>query len=216
MTGGHHIQRLLLIAFSLVLVLSACGTNNGESIEIEEIRESIDHFLDEVQESIEEAQDDFEEENDDQQDEAEQQEDDGQQEETDNDHEVTNDEEEVIDLTNEEREAHGLAPLELDVELAEVATVKSEDMRDNDYFSHQSPVYGSPFDLMDEYDVDFMSAGENIAMGQQSPEQVVDGWMESEGHRENILHEDFTHIGVGHVDQDGPGGGYWTQMFLGR
>ncbi|WP_227002582.1 CAP domain-containing protein [Salicibibacter kimchii] len=205
----------------MVLVLSACTTNNGESgqsIETEEIKESIDDLLEELQESIDEAREDFEEENEPQQDEdeEEQQADDGQQKEVENDHELTNDEQEVINLTNEEREANGLSPLELDTELAEVATVKSEDMRDNDYFSHQSPVYGSPFDLMDEYDVDFRMAGENIAMGQQTPEQVVEGWMDSEGHRENILNEGFTHIGVGHVDQDGPGGGYWTQMFLGR
>ncbi|QDI93091.1 hypothetical protein EPH95_09745 [Salicibibacter halophilus] len=172
-----------------------------------------------MQESMEdiadEDRDDYEEENDGQQDDEEQQADESQQEE-DNDHEVTEYEREVVDLTNEEREAHGLSPLELDTDLAEVATAKSDDMRENDYFSHQSPVYGSPFDMMEEYGVDFTVAGENIAMGQQSPEQVVNGWMESEGHRENILREDFTHIGVGHVDQDGIGGGYWTQMFLSR
>ena len=122
-------------------------------------------------------------------------------------------EQEVIRLTNEEREAQGLEPLEADSEVSDVARVKSEDMRDNDYFSHDSPTYGSPFDMMDEFGLDYMGAGENIAAGQASPEQVVEGWMNSDGHRANILSEDFTHIGVGHVE-GGSYGHYWTQMFI--
>ncbi|QDI92457.1 hypothetical protein EPH95_15680 [Salicibibacter halophilus] len=122
-------------------------------------------------------------------------------------------EQEVIRLTNEEREAQGLEPLEADSEVSDVARVKSEDMRDNDYFSHDSPTYGSPFDMMDEYGLDYMGAGENIAAGQTSPEQVVEGWMDSDGHRANILNEDYTHIGVGHAE-GGSYGEYWTQMFI--
>ncbi|MBB6451259.1 putative YkwD family protein [Geomicrobium halophilum] len=121
--------------------------------------------------------------------------------------------EEVIELTNEERTSHGLEPLEAHDELSEVATVKSEDMRDSDYFSHDSPNYGSPFDMMNEFGVDYRGAGENIAAGQQTPEQVVDGWMDSDGHRANILNDDFTHIGVGYAE-GGSYGQYWTQMFL--
>jgi len=119
---------------------------------------------------------------------------------------------EVIDLTNDERTSRGLSPLEADTQLNEVATVKSEDMRDNNYFSHDSPTYGSPFDMMNHYGVEYRGAGENIAAGQRSPEEVVNGWMNSQGHRENILNADYTHIGVGYAE-GGSYGSYWTQMF---
>ncbi|MBA2176273.1 hypothetical protein H0266_15350 [Halobacillus locisalis] len=121
-------------------------------------------------------------------------------------------EKEVVELTNVEREKQGLAPLKLDTELSAVAKDKSLDMQNNGYFSHTSPTYGSPFDMMESYGIDYRTAGENIAMGQTSPEQVVNGWMNSEGHRENIMNPNFTHIGVGHAE----GGNYWTQMFIGK
>ncbi|WP_240377417.1 CAP domain-containing protein [Bacillus piscicola] len=122
-------------------------------------------------------------------------------------------EQEVIRLTNEERAKQGLAPLKAYSELSDVARDKSKDMRDNGYFDHNSPNYGSPFDMMETYGIDFRGAGENIAAGQRTPEQVVEGWMNSEGHRANILNKDFTHIGVGHVE-GGNYGHYWTQMFV--
>ncbi|UOR10230.1 CAP domain-containing protein [Halobacillus amylolyticus] len=121
-------------------------------------------------------------------------------------------EKKVVELTNAERAQEGLAPLELDVELSKVAKDKSLDMQQNDYFSHTSPTYGSPFDMMKQYGIDYTTAGENIAMGQTSPEQVVQGWMNSQGHRENIMNPSFTHIGVGYAEQ----GNYWTQMFIGK
>lgn len=121
-------------------------------------------------------------------------------------------EKEVVSLTNDEREKNGLEPLESDAELSVVARDKSKDMQSNGYFSHESPTYGSPFDMMSDYGISYSTAGENIAHGQQSPEEVVDGWMNSEGHRENILNPDFTHIGVGYVEQ----GNYWTQEFTGK
>ncbi|WP_035512357.1 CAP domain-containing protein [Halalkalibacillus halophilus] len=117
----------------------------------------------------------------------------------------------VFNLVNQERESRGLAPLEISVELSNVARQKSQDMGENNYFSHQSPTYGSPFDMMDAYGIQYRSAGENIAMGQRSPEQVMNGWMNSDGHRANILSENFTHIGVGYVEHNGTT--YWTQMF---
>lgn len=120
-------------------------------------------------------------------------------------------EQEVVSLTNDEREENGLEPLEADDELSDMARDKSEDMNSNDYFDHNSPTYGSPFDMMDDYDIDRSTAGENIAHGQKSAEEVVDGWMNSEGHRENILNPDFTHIGVGYEEN----GNYWTQEFTG-
>ena len=85
-------------------------------------------------------------------------------------------------------------------------------MLDNQYFSHDSPTYGSPFDMMRAYGIDYRTAGENIAKGQNSPEEVVNAWMNSQGHRENILSSDFTHIGIGYVEQ----GNIWTQQFIGK
>ncbi|MFG6147077.1 CAP domain-containing protein [Halobacillus sp. B23F22_1] len=127
--------------------------------------------------------------------------------------EVTGDiHEQVVQLTNEAREEQGLEPLELSEEVSEVAQEKSEDMAENDYFSHTSPNYGSPFDMLQEYDVDFNTAAENIAAGQQSPEEVVDGWLNSSSHRKNIMNANMTDIGVGYEEN----GNYWTQMFVGK
>jgi len=121
-------------------------------------------------------------------------------------------ESQVVELTNQERANHGLEPLEIDPQLSEVAEAKSNDMAENGYFSHNSPTYGSPFDMMHSFGVDYQTAGENIARGQSTAQQVVDGWMNSPGHRENILNPDFTHIGVGY-DEDG---NFWTQQFIGK
>jgi uncharacterized YkwD family protein len=118
----------------------------------------------------------------------------------------------VIDLTNEQRRKNGLSNLQPDTALSNVAQEKSNDMQAKNYFSHTSPTYGSPFDMMRDFGVSYTSAGENIAMGQRSAEEVVNAWMNSEGHRKNILSPNFTHIGVGHTSQ----GNYWTQMFIGK
>ncbi|GAA0382625.1 SafA/ExsA family spore coat assembly protein [Bacillus horti] len=123
-------------------------------------------------------------------------------------------EHDVIQLCNQERAKHGLAPLRADWELSRVARHKSQDMRDKGYFSHQSPTYGSPFDMMRAYGITYRAAGENIAMGQRTAQQVVQGWMNSQGHRQNILSQNYTHIGVGFVE--GSSGPYWTQLFLSK
>ena len=116
----------------------------------------------------------------------------------------------VIELTNAERRKNGLPDLQANTSLSGVAREKSNDMQAKQYFSHTSPTYGSPFDMMRDFGISYRSAGENIAQGQPSPEDVVQAWMNSEGHRRNILSGDFTHIGVGHTQQ----GNYWTQMFI--
>ncbi len=121
-------------------------------------------------------------------------------------------EQQVVALTNEERQKQGLSALEIDTELSKVAREKSNDMATNGYFSHNSPTYGSPFDMMKQFGISYKTAGENIAKGQQTPEEVVNAWMNSEGHRANILNPDFTHIGVGYVEQ----GNVWTQQFIGK
>ena len=116
----------------------------------------------------------------------------------------------VIDLTNVERKNNGLPALTADAKLNSVAQAKSSDMQQNNYFSHASPTYGSPFDMMRDQGVSYRSAGENIAKGQRTPQEVVQAWMNSEGHRRNILSSNYTHIGVGYD----PNGHHWTQMFI--
>lgn len=125
---------------------------------------------------------------------------------------VTNYEQEVIRLVNEIRAENGLKALTYDWELSRVARYKSQDMKDNKYFSHTSPVYGSPFQMIKNFGISFRSAGENIAKGYATPQAVVNGWMNSSGHRANILNAGYTHIGVGYVS----GGNYWTQMFISK
>ncbi|OAH61332.1 CAP domain-containing protein [Domibacillus aminovorans] len=119
-------------------------------------------------------------------------------------------EQQVFELVNQERAKQGVKALQLDTKLSDVARTKSQDMKNKGYFSHQSPTYGSPFDMMKQFGITYKSAGENIAKGQQTPEEVMDAWMNSDGHRKNILSADYTHIGVGYVD------GHWTQMFIGK
>ena len=92
-----------------------------------------------------------------------------------------------------------------------MARYKSQDMKDNNYFSHTSPVYGSPFDMMKNFGINYRTAAENIAKGQATPQAVVNAWMNSSGHRANILNPSFTKIGVGYVQS----GNYRTQMFIG-
>ncbi|MCM3725506.1 CAP domain-containing protein [Neobacillus cucumis] len=118
----------------------------------------------------------------------------------------------VIDLTNQQRTKNGLPALKADTQLSGVAQKKAVDMQQNHYFSHTSPTYGSPFDMMRDFGVTYKSAGENIAQGQRTPQEVVTAWMNSEGHRKNILSANFTHIGVG-FEQTGKN---WSQMFIGK
>lgn len=119
---------------------------------------------------------------------------------------------EVVRLVNQRRAEHGLKPLTQDWQLSRVARYKSQDMKDLGYFSHTSPTYGSPFQMMKSFEISYRTAGENIAKGYASPEAVVNAWMNSPGHRANILNATYTHIGVGFVSS----GNYWTQMFISR
>lgn len=120
-------------------------------------------------------------------------------------------EQEVVRLVNAERASYGLPALSIRADLCQYARVKSQDMHDSGYFSHTSPNYGSPFDMMKSFGITYSHAGENIAMGYSTPEAVVSAWMNSEGHRANILSASYTELGVGYVAD----GGYWTQWFVG-
>jgi len=119
-------------------------------------------------------------------------------------------EQEVVKLTNAERTKAGLKALQTDDKLMAAAREKSQDMQSKNYFSHTSPTFGSPFDRMKALGITYKSAGENIAQGQRTPQEVVQAWMDSPGHRANILNANYTHIGVGYVKS----GNYWTQQFI--
>ena len=124
---------------------------------------------------------------------------------------VTSFESEVIRLVNDIRASNGLKPLTANWELSRVARYKSQDMVNNRYFSHTGPTYGSPYQMMRNFGISFRTAGENIAYGYSTPQAVVNAWMNSSGHRANILNSSYTQIGVGYVAK----GHYWTQMFIG-
>ena len=121
-------------------------------------------------------------------------------------------EQRVVQLVNAERVKAGLDELYLDSKISDVARLKSKDMADLNYFAHNSPTYGMAGDMLLKFGITWSAWGENIASGQDTPEIVVNEWMNSPSHRENILSPNFTFIGVGYyVDSDGTP--YWTQMF---
>ncbi|WP_158602366.1 CAP domain-containing protein [Cohnella endophytica] len=128
---------------------------------------------------------------------------------------LTGYEEQVLALTNEERKKAGLSACAgTDSNLNRSAKAKSEDMAAKNYFSHDSPTYGDPFAMMRNFGVQYQTAGENIAMGQPTPQEVVTAWMNSPGHRANILKAEYNYLGVGYVLKDGKA--YWTQQFIGK
>src|SRR5699024_852542 len=121
-------------------------------------------------------------------------------------------EQEVLRLINIERSKAGLPAFTSSSQLVQVAREKSKDMAVNNYFSHTSPTYGSAFDMLSSFNISYKTAGENIAQGYQNAESVVKGWMNSQGHRDNILNSSFNTIGIG-TYTDGNGTIYWTQIF---
>lgn len=118
--------------------------------------------------------------------------------------------EQVVKLVNEERAKNGLSPLTIDKSVESAALVRSKEIEKS--FSHTRPNGSSFSTALKEQGVSFKGAGENIAWGQKSPEEVMQGWMNSEGHRANILNAKFTKIGVGYY-QNSNGTNYWTQLF---
>lgn len=115
----------------------------------------------------------------------------------------------MLSLVNTQRKNAGLAALTMDSALNNVAVAKAKDMINNNYFSHNSPTYGSPFDMMKKFGVTYRTAGENIAKGQSTAQQVMNDWMNSPGHRANILNSSYTKIGIGYYN------GAWVQEFTG-
>lgn len=119
----------------------------------------------------------------------------------------------VIQLTNQERAKNGLKPFTQNWELSRISRIKAMDMRDHHYFSHTSPTYKDPFTMIRNFGISYQAAAENIAAGQKTPQEVVQSWMNSPGHRANILNAGYTQIGVGYAN-GGSYGYYWVQQFI--
>lgn len=127
---------------------------------------------------------------------------------------MTEDEKTIFDLVNNARKSAGLTELKLDKELLRVARIKSQDMVDNNYFSHTSPIYGTPFQMIKNFGISYTSAGENIA-GHSTAKDAFEAWMNSSGHKANILGNSFSYTGIGVVDSP-KYGKILTQMFIGK
>lgn len=120
----------------------------------------------------------------------------------------------VLNLINEERKAQGITPLQIDDLLNSTAQTKATDMVKNNYFSHDSPTYGSPFEMMQNAGITYRTAGENIA-GNPSVENAVKSWLASESHKQNLLSNAYNYIGIG--IEESPAYGYViVAMFIGR
>ena len=128
--------------------------------------------------------------------------------------ELTEDEKEVFNLINAKRTLNGLEVLKIDDEVQNVARIKAQDMVDNNYFSHTSPIYGSPFDMLKSFRISYKTAGENIAGNSQNT-SAVEAWMNSSGHRANILNKNFNYTGIG-VVKSAKYGKIFVQMFIGK
>lgn len=127
---------------------------------------------------------------------------------------LTSDELEVFNLINQQRANNGLPALKIDSEVQRVARIKAQDMVDNNYFSHNSPTYGSPFQMLNSFKISYKTAGENIA-GNSSNSSAVTAWMNSSGHKANILNSSFNYTGIG-VVKSSKYGKVYVQMFLGK
>ena len=127
---------------------------------------------------------------------------------------LTSDEWEVFNLINQQRSQNGLSPLKIDYEVQRVARIKAQDMVDNNYFSHNSPTYGSPFQMLNSFKISYKTAGENIA-GNSSNSAAVTAWMNSSGHKANILNSSFNYTGIG-VINGSKYGKIYVQMFIGK
>lgn len=126
---------------------------------------------------------------------------------------MTAEERRILELCNAERAKVGAPALKANNDLTKLARMKSKDMIDKDYFAHQSPTYGSPFDMMRNHGISYMYAGENLAQN-TTADKAFQAWMNSEGHKKNIMNPQFTELGVGIASMDGSN--MYTQMFIGK
>ena len=119
--------------------------------------------------------------------------------------------EQVLRAVNRYRASYGAGALKLNARLSALCDKKCADMREKHYFAHQSPTYGSAFDMMRAEEISYRYAGENLAMGYHDAESVVRAWMNSEGHRKNLLNGNYREMGLAYLAD----GGYFAQMFVG-
>ena len=127
---------------------------------------------------------------------------------------ITNEEEIILTLINTEREKNNLSPLKIDPELQNIARLKAEDLVENNYFSHISPTYGTPFEMLKSNNIKYKTASENIA-GNSSLENAVSSWMNSESHKQNILSNIYNYTGISVVDSISYGK-IIVQFFIGK
>ena len=127
---------------------------------------------------------------------------------------MTGEEKRILELCNIERSKIGAGALKANNDLTKLSRMKSKDIVDKNYFSHQSPTYGSPFDMMTDHGIDYMYAGENLAQN-STADRAFNAWMNSEGHRKNILNPNFTELGVG-IAPKNDGSFVYTQLFIGK
>lgn len=121
----------------------------------------------------------------------------------------------VVTLVNKQRAQAGMAQLTYSQEVSDIAYLKAKDMADSNYFEHNSPTYGTVADMFKNNEIKYRALGENIAKGYKTPEEVVNAWMNSSAHKENILFADYTEIGIG-IYEGSDGVITWVQMFLTR
>ena len=127
---------------------------------------------------------------------------------------MNSDEKEVFDLINKQRINNGLQALKEDGEVQKVARIKAQDMVSNNYFAHESPTYGTPFQMLKKFNISYKTAGENIAAN-SSNSSAVTAWMNSSGHKANILNSNYNYTGIGVVSSNRYGKIY-VQMFIGK
>lgn len=127
---------------------------------------------------------------------------------------LSEDEKEIFHLINEQRTKNGLVALKIDDEVVNVARIKAKDLVQNQYFAHESPTYGTPFEMLKKFGISYKTAGENIA-GNASNKKAVEAWMNSSGHRANILNGNYNYTGIGVVSSSKYGKVY-VQMFIGK
>jgi len=127
---------------------------------------------------------------------------------------ISQDEQTLLDLVNKARTSAGVGALKFDMDLMKTARLKAKDMVDKNYFDHQSPTYGSPFDMMRQFGISFKTAGENIA-GNQSVQAAFDAWMNSPGHKANILNGSYNYTGIG-IAASPTYGKVLVQQFIGK
>lgn len=119
----------------------------------------------------------------------------------------------ILKKINIARREEGLKPLKMDRELNKIAIIKAKDMAKEEKLSHDSKKFGLTFNLIKEKGIRYSSAAENIARWHDTPEFVANRWLDSKGHRKNILNPSYTHTGIG-LAQDKNGKNYWVQLFI--